>query len=160
MSNLGLLLKEQMTRIARKELREPLDLLKKASTAYRRDIAALKKQVAALQKQVASAPRTSRASVSTAKTKPAKPAKPTRHRFSAKGVVALRDRLGLSQGDFGKLTGVSAQSVINWERGTALPRPPQLEALAALRGIGKREAVARLVASGHTPTKRRRRRSS
>lgn len=157
MSNLGLLLKEQMTRIARKEMREPLDLLKKASTAYRREIAALKKQVATLQKQVASGPRSSRSSADTAKAKPTKPGK---HRFSAKGVATLRDRLGLSQGDFGKLTGVSAQSVINWERGTAQPRPPQLEALAELRGIGKREAVARLVASGHTPTKPRRRRGS
>jgi transcriptional regulator with XRE-family HTH domain len=40
--------------------------------------------------------------------------------------------------------GVSAQSIYNWETGKAVPRRQQLEAIAALRGIGKREALSRL----------------
>ncbi len=55
-----------------------------------------------------------------------------------------RERLGLSADDFGKLLGVSAQSIYNWEHEKARPRAEQLSKVAALRGIGKREAKARL----------------
>ena len=49
-----------------------------------------------------------------------------------------------SAADFATLLGVSGQSVYKWEHGEARPRARQLEAIAALRGIGKREAAARL----------------
>jgi DNA-binding transcriptional regulator YiaG len=65
-------------------------------------------------------------------------------RFVAKGLRSQRNRLGLSAGDFGKLVGVSAQSVYNWESESTYPRGEQLSKLAALRGIGKRDAEQRL----------------
>ena len=55
-----------------------------------------------------------------------------------------RERLGLSAEDFGKLLGVSAQSIYNWEHEKARPRAEQLGKVATLRGIGKREAKVRL----------------
>jgi transcriptional regulator with XRE-family HTH domain len=55
-----------------------------------------------------------------------------------------RERLGLSQADFGNLLGVSAQSVYNWEHGETRPRDEQIAKIAALRAVGKREAGARL----------------
>ena len=45
-----------------------------------------------------------------------------------------------------RLLGVSGQSVYKWELGKARPRARQLEAIAALRGVGKREVNARLEA--------------
>jgi DNA-binding transcriptional regulator YiaG len=68
----------------------------------------------------------------------------SRIRFSAKGLVALRRRLGLSAADLGALMGVSAQTIYNWEAEKSRPRQQQLDAFAALRGIGKRQAAARL----------------
>jgi Predicted transcriptional regulators len=65
-------------------------------------------------------------------------------RFVAKGLRSQRSRLGLSAEDYGKLVGVSGQSVYNWEQGHSIPRSQQASAIAALRSIGKREAVARL----------------
>jgi transcriptional regulator with XRE-family HTH domain len=65
-------------------------------------------------------------------------------RFVAKGLRSQRKRLGLSQTDVGTLLGVSAQSIYNWESESARPRDDQLAKLAALRGIGKREAAERL----------------
>ena len=65
-------------------------------------------------------------------------------RFSAKGLQARRSRLDLSAADFGKLLGVSAQSIYNWESEKARPRAEQIAKLAALRGLGKREVAARL----------------
>ena len=64
--------------------------------------------------------------------------------FSAKGFQALRSRLELSAADFGKLLGVSAQSIYNWESEKARPRAEQIAKLAALRSLGKREVAARL----------------
>lgn len=48
------------------------------------------------------------------------------------------------RGEFGKLLGVSAQSIYNWESEKARPRAEQIAKLAALRSVGKREAAARL----------------
>ena len=41
-------------------------------------------------------------------------------------------------------SGVSALSVYKWESGKTRPRARQLEAIASLRKMGKREAQARL----------------
>ena len=65
-------------------------------------------------------------------------------RFVAKGLKSQRNRLGLSAADYGRLVGVSAQSVYNWELGQASPRADQVKAIPALRGIGKQESKARL----------------
>ncbi len=59
-------------------------------------------------------------------------------------VLALRQKLGLSAKDMGTLLGASGLSVYKWESGKVKPRAKQLPAIAALRGIGKKEALARL----------------
>jgi DNA-binding transcriptional regulator YiaG len=58
----------------------------------------------------------------------------------------LRQRLGLSAAAMGALLGVTAQSVYKWEDGKARPRSAQLQAIAAIRKLGKREAAQRLSA--------------
>jgi DNA-binding transcriptional regulator YiaG len=50
----------------------------------------------------------------------------------------------VSAADFGQLVGASAQQIYKWETGNAVPRASQQAALAAVRGIGKREAGKRL----------------
>ncbi|MGH8516870.1 MAG: helix-turn-helix transcriptional regulator, partial [Panacagrimonas sp.] len=62
-------------------------------------------------------------------------------RFQARGLRSLRSRLGLSAEDFGKLAGVSGQSVYNWEAEKTVPRRSQLQSLARLRGLGKRQVM-------------------
>src|SRR5262249_25463219 len=103
----------------------------------RHDVATLKRQVAQLERQVALLSRKVPAAPPTkASEKPA--------RFSVKGLKAQRVRLDLGASDFGKLVGVSAQSIYNWESEKARPRVEQIAKLAALRSVGKREAAARL----------------
>jgi transcriptional regulator with XRE-family HTH domain len=65
-------------------------------------------------------------------------------RFSAKSLAAQRKRLGLSAAALARLLGVSALSVYKWESGNTRPRAKQIQAIAALRGMGKREAAQRL----------------
>jgi DNA-binding transcriptional regulator YiaG len=140
MTSLGSMLKTEITRLSRKEIRAQIEPLRKANASYRRDIADLKRQVALLQRQGAAANRgRPKVADSSIKTKPT--------RFVAKGLRSLRTRLGLSATDFAKLANVSTQSIYNWETGKAVPRKDQVAALAKLRTLGKKEAQARLLGS-------------
>lgn len=139
MPNIGSLLKQEISRICRREIRKEIEGTRKASAAYRRDIAALKREVAGLRRE------TSALAKRAASSAPAPVAKAERPmRFVAKGLRSLRARLGLSQAQFAQLVGVSDQSVYNWEGKKATPRREQLAAIAALRGLGKREVQQRL----------------
>ena len=113
---------------------------KKATAQHRHLISALNKKVIALERQVAFLSR----KVLTAISAPVAKAPPKKIRFSPKALLAQRNRLDLSAADFGSLVGVSAQSIYNWEQGKAVPRAEQLAKVAALRGVGKREAAKRL----------------
>ena len=136
MPNFATAFKEEIVRLARKELRIETEKLKKASTAYRSEIAALKRRVTDLEKQL-----TRVSKKSTIKEVPADAGKV---RFSAKGLATHRKRLGLSAVELGVLLGVSAQTVFNWEAGKTKPRQLQLPAIAGLRKMGKRAAKAQL----------------
>lgn len=155
MPNVAALLKQEITRLARKEDRSAIDPLKKASAQHRRAIAALRRQIAQLQRQLATLGRRLEKGAGAA---PAAPERP-KVRFVARGLRSHRARLGLSAAEYGKLVGVSAQSIYNWEQGAARPRAAQLAALVALRGVGKREAQARLRQGQETSSKGRKRRS-
>jgi len=140
MPNIGTLLKQEIARLSRKESRGEIEPTRKASAHFRKDIAELKRKVMALERQVAIL---ERRTVSRAMTAPTA-ADQKQLRYSAKGLHSQRTRLGLSAADYGKLLGVSAQSIYNWEQGQAIPRGELLVKLAALRDIGKREVRARL----------------
>jgi DNA-binding transcriptional regulator YiaG len=147
MANIGALLKAEITRLSRREIRKELAVLKKASVAARHHVAALKRQVAALESKAGQlAKRAQVASSSEIATLPNRPV-----RFVAKGLKSLRKRLGLSAAQMATLLGVSEQSVYNWETKKATPRKEQFAAIISLREIGKREAHARLLEK--TPTK-------
>ena len=141
MPNIAAVLRAEISRLSRKEVRSQVDATKKATTQHRRHIATLKRQVAQLERQVALLSRKvldTPQAVSTASTT-------TRPRFVAKGLRSQRKRLGFNPAtDYGKLLAVSAQTIYNWERELASPRTEQLSRLAALRGTGKRQAAERL----------------
>ena len=84
---------------------------------HRRDIALLKRQVVLLERQVKSLMRRPPSTSSTPQTS----VLDLKVRFVAKGLRSQRDRLGLSAESLGKVLGVSAQSVYNWESGKARP---------------------------------------
>lgn len=149
MPNIAALLKQEITRLARREVRAQVQATKKASTQYRRHIAALRRQVATLERQVALVRRQRTATTPASTDSP-----PPKIRFVAKGLKSQRARLGLSAADFGRLVGVSAQSIYNWEQGHATPRASQLAVLASRRNLGKREVQALL--AQQSPKKNRR----
>ena len=145
MPNIGNVLKSEISRVARKELRSETQQLKKSVAQYRSQIAELKRRMQALEQMVRRQARGAR------RVAPAADAGDEESdvgslRFSAKGLAAHRKRLGLSAASMAKLLGVSALSVYKWESGKTRPRARQLEAIAGLRRLGKREAMARLAA--------------
>jgi DNA-binding transcriptional regulator YiaG len=138
MPNIVVVLKSEISRIARKEIRGENLALRKAVTTHRREIAALKRKIAQLDRQTTALGKVSRrptAAESDTKT-------PTR--FVAKGLVSMRKRLALSAADLARLLNVSMQSIYNWERKKATPRKEQVAAVVALRGVSKNEAHRRL----------------
>lgn len=142
MADVAGLLKAEIVRLSKKTVKHSLTPLQRSTATHRHEIAALKRQIASLEKSISSLQKVA----SKQRKSPTVESESTSHRFVAKGLKPLRIRLGVSQEEFGKLVGVSAQSVYNWERQTARPRPAQLAAIAALRPMGKREARKRLEA--------------
>jgi len=146
MSSFADQLKAEIARIARKQMRAELQALKKANSAYRSDIAALKRRVAQLESGLAKAARQSPTQRGRAESADTDAGSEQKRRFRVGGFAALRKKLGVSAADMGKLLGVSAQSVYHWETGKTRPRASQLQAIAQVRSLGKREVARRLAA--------------
>jgi DNA-binding transcriptional regulator YiaG len=143
MSNIGTVLKTEIARIARKEVRGETQQLKKQNAQYRSEIAALKRRLAGLEQQ-----QKRQGKISAGNTAGEEEPSQKGTRFSAKGLATRRQKLGLSARELGALLGVSAQSVYHWEQGKSRPRASQVQAISGLRRLGKREAAARLNALG------------
>lgn len=149
MPNLTSTLKQEISRLARKELRSETENLKKSSARYRAEIATLKRRIDDLERQIRVPQRAVAKPASKVNGAPHNGAESnhdggTRFRYSARSLAAQRKRLGLSAAEFGKLVGVSAQSIYNWEAEKARPREKQLAAFAAIRQMGKRAAASLL----------------
>lgn len=141
-------LRNEIERVARRQIRQENEALRKAATRHRSDIAELKRQQKQLQRQIDRLGKDLARARAKAPEAAAAPSQPTRRiRFSADWLRKHREKLGLSANDYGSLVGVHPITIYNWEQGKSKPRLAQLEKLAEVRGIGKREAVRRLQAS-------------
>ena len=147
MPNIASVLKSEIIRVARKEVRAEVGGLKKTTSAHRTEIASLKRRNQLLEQELRrlqkSAPKAAQVSVQSEESGKAL-------RFSAKGLASQRQRLELSAEDVGLLLGVSGQSIYNWEDGKARPRADHLTAIAALRSLSKTQAVEVLAARKST----------
>ena len=141
MSNIAAVLRQEIIRLARKEAKALSQPLKKASGQYRKDIANLKRQISKASAEIGRLLR----QASKGGAAPVAEAPAETIRYSAASVRAQRKRLGLSAVDFSALLGVAAPTVLKWERGTSRPRTAQVKSFAAVRGLGKTEANARLL---------------
>lgn len=139
MPNLKDALTEEIQRLARKEIKQQVSEATKTVAMHKKEIAQLKKEVASLTKKLdrVSSGGGGRSTQAAASDEP-------KTRFSPAWLAKHREKLELSAADYGRLVGVSALSIYKWEKGETNPRAKQREALAAVRGLGKREAVRQL----------------
>jgi DNA-binding transcriptional regulator YiaG len=148
MPNIATVLKAEIARLAKKEAKAATAKLQRALVQYRTDIAKLKRIVGQQAKEMIALRR--QQGQPQAEREPEENA-----RFSARSVKAQRKRLGLSALEYGKLVGVSGQTLYSWESGTSRPRKAQLAGFMAVRGIGKREAMAKLAEIEAKATKKK-----
>jgi DNA-binding transcriptional regulator YiaG len=138
MPNIAMVLKDEIRRLAKSEIKANISSTKQAVAQYRRDIAKLKRLIQGQQKEIAFLKAQERKRLGQPAAKDNGELEGVRH--SARSVRAQRRRLGLSREDFGKLVGVSPLTVYYWELGKARPTKARLATLVSVRKMGKREA--------------------
>lgn len=141
-ADLSSVLKAEIIRVARREIRAEILALKKASSRHRAELAALRRQVASFEMQVKRLEKAlSGAAVAAGRSEPVseRPA-----RFSGPNLRKLRKRFELSAPTLASILGVSTQTVYNWETGSARPGKGVIKNIAILRKMGKRELAQRL----------------
>jgi len=139
MPNIVSVLRSEISRIARREVRAETEGLKRQSAQYRSHIAALRRQVADLEKLLR---KQSKGAGATPTVATNEVTARTGLRFRPKGFATHRKRLGLSAAHAGALLGVSGQTVYHWETGKAKPRASQLTRIDAFRKLSKKGAGA------------------
>ena len=153
MPNIAGVFKEEIRRLAKKEVKAQVGKTQRAAVQYRRDIAKLKRLLGQQEREIKYIKK---------RVQQQDQPQPSEDelegvRLSARSVKAQRQRLGLSAADYGKLVGVSGLTIYSWEHEKARPRKAQLAALVAVRGIGKREALMKLAELGAVKKEPRRR---
>ena len=144
MPNMVKTLRDEITRLARKEVKSSVTKVHKPTVQLKRNVAVLKRIVASIQKD------NKRFSAMLDKIVVAQPTQPpeltTKARLTGKGIRSLRRKLRLSQAEFGRLIGVTAQTVVNMEKkqGPLAVRKVTKGSILAIRGMGAREAKKKL----------------
>ena len=160
MPNIATVLKEEITRLVRKETKAEFASLKKENAMLRKEIANLKKQISKCcdmpVKSAASKPGRKPA----AKTKNVVAEKVSGKKVTGKAIKRLREKFGLSQGIFAKLMGLTGQTVYQWEKKNG---PIRFRGEGELRyneikNLGKKEAHKLLEDMGINPSPGRGRR--
>ena len=118
MTTLALALRDEIRRLARKEIKAQTGSTVQTVARYRREIAKLKRQMREQEKKIAFLEVQARKRLE----KPEAAEDVTEGvRFSARSVKAQRKRIGLSAAEYAKLVGVSALTIYNWEQGKSRP---------------------------------------
>ena len=148
MADIASAIKDEISRIARKQIRTETEAQKKASARYRSEIAELKRRLAPLEKaaqlKVKKIAKASRIDVEPVAKAISKTKAAVKKPFDAARLRAHRQKLELSAVDMAKLLKVSAVTLYNWELGKTTPRDSQLASIAAVLKLGKRSAAAAL----------------
>ncbi|MBN1757722.1 MAG: hypothetical protein JW863_05365 [Chitinispirillaceae bacterium] len=142
MPNLSSVLRSEIIRISRKEIKASVTPLKSMNSALNKTVSEFKKKVAGLETEI----RRLQSAQPTSEKPEKSPEIPEKLRISSKTILSLRAKLGLSQGDFARLLDVSSNSVFMMEhkKGRLNLRSKTLSNLIALKQMGKREVTRKL----------------
>jgi DNA-binding transcriptional regulator YiaG len=145
MPNLSQVIKAEIARISRREIKTAVPPIKNSTITLKKTAADLKKRVGALESEIKHL-MAFYTTLQAEKKSQSSQATENKTRISSKGIRALRGKLGLSQDAFAQLLGVSSQAVYIMEHktGRLSLRSATMKNLLSIRGIGKREARARL----------------
>ena len=137
MGKLETAMREEITRLAKKEIRGAVGPLRK-------ELIRLKKRVVELTAKQNASEKQTGLLVKERKRKrlgeDVTDDQANASRMSGGLIKKLRTKLGISRAKFATLVGVSGQTVKAWENGNYEPAGDNLKAVIALRAYGKREA--------------------
>lgn len=142
MPDIASVLKQEIARLAKKEVRTGINPVKKQALESRKAIAALKDQLARMERTMAKLV----ADASKRTVIPAAEPDEANVRISPASVKRQRKRLKLSQKEMGQLLGVSTATIVGWESGKTKPRGANKEGLVELRNLGIKAVRERLAA--------------
>jgi len=145
-------LRQEITRLARKEVNAAVGPLSRRILGLKRTVSQLRKAVdkvggdTSAPARVLSArealPKASQADVNSARILPGT-------------IRSLRLKLGLTQTSLAVLLGVTPAAVQLWEQGRSQPRGRNKAGIVAVRSLGRREVKKILAEKGVAPSKRR-----
>ena len=141
MPNIASVLKDEIRRLAKKEARALTLSLAHTNGRLRHDVAALKKELKSLQTQTL---RWGKAAARHMSDAVGDQTEETKARITSRTVATIRRKLGLSQEELGRLIGVHKNTVMHWEAGRMKPQGRGRGGILSVRGIGRKEAKARL----------------
>ena len=157
MPDIAKVLKEEILRLARKEVRAATAGLRKDNAALKRAVGDHKRRIAKLEsgsrRLLASANKRRKESMGTTDEEI------QRARITAKMIRSIRAKLKLSQGDLARLVGVNSQTVYQWEHkeGRLTFRGNAKAAIVAVRKLDRKQAQQRIQApQGKKVAKRKR----
>jgi len=145
MAKLEKVFREEIARLAKKQIKSNSGEFNRRYQSVRKLIADQKKQIDELKTKLnvlekrldgAGVPESISKTVSEEKVKKA--------RISPRLIKIQRKRLNLNQTKFARLVGVSLPTIRAWEQGRALPRGNNLAGFIAVRGLDIEEAYTRL----------------
>lgn len=139
MNKLHIALNAEITRLARREVKQAVTPLLAAIKRLKAGTARLKAEIESLKAGQTIKQAGPKLDVSDKELEAA--------RFSGGLIKKLRKRLGLSRAEMGKLIGVSEFAVMGWERGDYRPKQESQKALIALRKMSKSQ-VKKMVEEG------------
>ncbi len=139
MPDVASVLKEEIIRLARSEIKKQIDPLSKRVQELNKTVTQQKKQIAVLEKSQSRAAKKTSSVV-----QPVDEESSSSARVTIVSIKSHRKRLNLSQREMGLLLGVSMQTIIRWEAGKGSPRGESKDAFFALRDMGRRQVKKRL----------------
>lgn len=143
MPDIKSILASEIRRLAKKEVKTSLQPLQGQILALKKTISAQGAKIKTLEKCRSAAPK-AKAEIVPVSDKPV--------RLSPERIIKLRQKLGLTQGQFATLLDSNTFSVSHWENGKATPREAFKRKIAALRGLGKRKLSKLLAEKSATST--------
>jgi DNA-binding transcriptional regulator YiaG len=140
MPNIASILKSEIQRLAKKEVKAATAPLHKTIITLRKELSALKK----CQKANAMSAKVSTKSLNVASKESADEVKGPRVRPTGKTIATLRQKFGMTQSDFGKLLDVSNATILKWEKteGALNMRTASRQAFITIQKLGAKAARA------------------